>query len=475
MKDVFMKIRNFTEKAIYNDKILLILSVILAIFIWGYITDQKYPDSTEIIRDIAVDYEASLEGTPAGQEGYKIYDADIPNVDIEVTANRKIIGSLDKNSFYAKISTDKYTSEQPVSVNIQIFRSDSNNSDCTFQLVDQKKALVYFYREVSKTINIDTIDAPNITADDGYNLKSITCDSISVTGPEPYINMIKSCTLFLPHNVSYDSRKSFSVDVSLENLTFYDENGDSINEILKPYFDKDDIKINKKDISVMINISMIRNLAITYNLTDVPPDFNKEFITNRLTLSTPSISVSSDDTSIEDMDTLPVDAEQNISLSDITLDFKTSFDIAKALESYPKLTNDTNISTCYVSFDSTGLSEKTFDTLSKSNFSLKNPYSSKYSADFITQALTNITVIGPENEISKINADDLIVEVDLSKSPVNGKGKLNAGRNTYNVSIIPSAKYHNVWVTGEHTVDVEISEIYDVTTNNDSIKNTETY
>lgn len=467
MKQLYQKFRQFTEKAIYNDKILLVISILLAVFVWGYITNLKFPDASAILKNVKIDYEASLNGTPAGEEGYKIYDPDISAIDIRVAANRTKLGYLNKDSFYATVSTNNYSDEQPVTVNLQLFKSESNDINCDYQLTDITKTKVYFYKEISKTIEITSINAPNITAAEGYKLKGITCDSVSVTGPEPFVNMISSCTLSLPQKVSYDSRKSLSVKASLDNLTFFNEEGENINNLLKPYYKKDQFIINKAELSVMINISMLKNLDITYSLTDVPDYFDPDFILERLSLSTPSISVSSDDPAVENMDTLPVATEQNISLSKIKKNFTATFDLNKALESYPKLSNDSKISTCYVSFDNTGISEKTFEGISSDHFIIKNPYESTYQVDMITQRLLNVTIVGPSEDIEKLTADDLTVEIDILKSSVSDTGKLNTGISTIKARVLPPKNYKNVWVYDEYPVDVEISEIpeeYDVTT-----------
>lgn len=454
------KLRNF-----YREPIRLIFSCFLAVVIWGVITTREYPDISKYINDITIDYEASLIGTPADEEGYRIYASDIDTVDIRVAANRTKIGFLTKDSFYAKIIPDNYTGEQPVSVNIQLFKSDGNNIDCDYQLTDVKKAKVYFYKEITKNIEISNINAPNITAADGYKIKNINCDSVSITGPEPLINMIEGCTLNIPHKVSYDSRKSLSIDTNFKNLTFIDNEGHDINHLIEPYSAKEQFFINKEELSVMINISKIKNLDITYSLVDAPDYFNKDFILKRLTLSTPTLSVSSDDPSLDEMDTLPVSSEQNISLNQIGKDFSTIFDLNQALESYPKLSNNTNIPTCYVTFDNKGIEEKTFDGVlnTNSHFNIKNPYQSKYSVEIITQRLDNVTIVGPAADIAKLTADDLIVEIDISKSSVSDTGKINPGVNTYKAFIHPPTEYKNVWVYGNYTVDVDITELSGVT------------
>ena len=461
MKNILNKVKLFVERSLERDSVLLVISVLLAVFIWGYITTQKWPDDHIFINDVPVDFEASIAGTPAEAEGYKIYDADVQNADIRVDANRKYIGFLTKEKFYIKVSADNYSGEQPVTAKLTVQKTDDNSYDCDYKLKDPSlnKAKVYFYKEITKTLDV-TVKAPGITAAEGHKLKSLTCESISVTGPEPYVNMISSCELNITQNVAYDTRRSFQVTASLGNITFLNENGEDINKIIRPYMSKNQFTINKSELNVMVNISSIKNLDIQYShiITDVPDYFNRQFILDRLSLSTPSITVSSDDPSIDDIDSLPVSSDESISLSSIGKDFSASFDLTKALESYPKLNNDSNVVSTYLKFDSTGLAEKTFDSIDDSRFTIKNPYKSKYEVQHITQRLDNVTIIGPAEDIEKITADNLTVEIDLSKSTVSGNGKLNTGINTYKALVLLPSKYKNVWAFGEYTVDVEIFE-----------------
>lgn len=462
MKAVLIKIKGFIEKSLQKDSVLLVLSVLLAVFIWGYITTRESPDAWKYISDVAVDYEGSIAGTPAEAEGYRIYDADISKVDIRVAANRKQLGFLSKDLFTARISIDKYSGEQPVTAKLQIYKTDDNDIMCDYSLKDSKnnKVKVYFYKEITRTFDV-RLKAPGITAAEGYKLKGLNCDSLSVTGPEPYVNMISECVLEIPQNVEYDSSKSISVTADLSSLTFCNENGDDINNLIRPYMNRDQFKINKSDLTVMINISRVKNVDITYGLVNVPEYFNQQFIKDRLSLSTSALTVSSDDPSIDEMDALPVSSDQNIPLNRIGLDFSTSFDLSKALESYPKLNNDTSIHSAYVTFDSSGLAEKKFDSIAASRFTVKNPYSSKYSAELVTQALNDVILIGPEKDIEKITADDLTIDIDLSKSAISDTGKINTGIVTYKVSFILPPEYKNVWVYGDdYSADVNISELY---------------
>ncbi|MDO5559605.1 MAG: hypothetical protein Q4F95_08415 [Oscillospiraceae bacterium] len=463
MKEFYIKLRNFFDMSIYNNKILLILSLLVSIVIWAFVTQKEYPDSTDTIKNIPIDFEASLYDSAAGKDGYKIYMPGAKSVDINVTANRTKLAFLNNQDFYAKISVDDYKSDQqPVMATVQVFRTETNAVDCTWNIIGSQKIEVYFYKEITRTIDIkdENINAPNITAAEGFKLTNKTCDSLSITGPEPYINSIDGCMLTLTQSVSYDTRKSIPVEVSLNNLSFYDVEGNELNDTLRPFFSENEIKLNKKDLTVTMYISMISELGISYNIDGVPSYFDEKFIRDRLTLTPATIKVSSDDPSLEDMVSLPVSTDQNIKLSDIGLDFTTVFDINQALISYPSLTNDSNISEAYVTFDSTGLDKKTFKTLS--DFKFKNPYSSKYDVEKITQQLTDVTVIGPKSEIDRLTADDLSLEIDISKNSMASNGKPTTGRNFYTVSVIPDSKFKNVWVYGDYTAELEIKEISDI-------------
>lgn len=465
-------IGKFIRKIIYNDKILLFLSVFTGIFVWAYVTHKEYPDSEELIKGVHIDFDASIRGTEAEREGYRIYGADISKVDINVKANRTKLAFLDKNDFYATVSVDNYVGEQPVSASIQIFKSNENDVNCSYELYDSTYASIYLYKEVTKKIPVE-VSAPNIKAAAGYKIKSITSEEITVTGPDPIVNSISRCVLNLNYDTSYDERKSHPVSTSLDKLIFYDEEDNSLNGKMQTYFAKDKMKLDKEDIIVTVSVSKIKELALTYNIDNIPSYLDPQFIRDRIVLEPEAISVSTDDPSLDNIDVLPVASDENLSLNKIDIGYQTTFDITKALESYPKLTNDSKVQECVVTFNSEGLDTKTFEVLS--NFTFKNPYSAKYKAEAVTQCLNNVKVIGPANDIARLKADDLILEIDVSKNELSSAGQPNIGQSTYTVSVMPKdqKKFKNIWVVGQYEADVNITQIPDetevttVTTEND--------
>ena len=102
MKNILKKIKLFVERSLERDSVLFVLSVVLAFFIWAYIANSKFPDKTIYFNDVAIDYEASIAGTPAEAEGYKIYDPDMQTADIKVKANRRYESFLHCPLFFSR-------------------------------------------------------------------------------------------------------------------------------------------------------------------------------------------------------------------------------------------------------------------------------------------------------------------------------------------------------------------------------------
>ncbi len=465
-KNIYSKIVKVTESSIYNNKVLLFLSIFIGVIVWAYITQTVAPDSTITIKDIPVNLEASIAGTAAEKDGYKIYESDITHVDIEVEARRTKLTLLNKNSFIATLSVDKYADEQPVSSVIQVAKAEGNNIDCTYRIVSKSKATVSFYKELTKKLEIFSVNAPNITAAPGYTRSNITCDSILLTGPEPLLNEIDSCVLNMTQKVAYHESTTIPIEPSLDNLTFYDVDNNVINSKLKSYFDEG-IIIFSKNISVTINIlATVENVAINYELYDVPLYFNEDFIRKRLILSPSEITVSSNstDASLSEMTTLDVLSDENISLKDIGLNFSTEFHLNEALESRSSKLINNSQSICKVTFDSSGLSSKKIPTVQSSAIKIKNPYPNKFTASILTECINDITLIGPAEDIEKIKSDDLTFEIDISKSTTSDMSVPATGNITYTVTILPSSEYKNVWIYGNYSVVAEISEISGSTT-----------
>ena len=465
-KNLYSKIVKITESSIYNDKVLLILSVFIGVIVWAYITQAVAPDSTITIKGVPVNFEASIAGTPAEKDGYKIYESDINTVDLRVDANRTKLAFFNKNSFIATLSVDKYADEQPVSSVVQISKAEGNDIDCTVRIISKSKATVSFFKELTKKFGINSVVAPNITAAQGYTRNDITCDSLSLTGPEPVLNEIDSCVLSMPQKVAYHESTTIPIQPSLDNLTFYDAENNVLNSKLKPYFDKNIITFTK-DLSVTINIlATIDNVAVRYELNDVPSYFNEEFIRNRLKLSPSAITVSSNsnDTSLLEMTTLDVLSDENISLKDIGLDFTTEFNLNEALESRSSKLINNSSSVCKVTFDNTGLSTIKIPTIQSSSIIIKNPYPNKFNASVLTECINDIILIGPADDIAKIKPDDITCEIDISKSTTSDMSVPATGNITYNVNIFPKSQYKNVWVYGNYNVTVKIEPSQDTTT-----------
>lgn len=467
-KVIYQKITSATEKSLKNNKFLMVLSIILAFAIWSYITETVAPDVYVQLKGIPVDFDASISGTQAEKDGYRIYESSIETVDIEVSVSRKKQNSIKKNMFTATLSSDRYADDQPVAAEVRVSKTEDNDLDCAYKITSKSKASVTYYKEVTKNIEINNVNAPDITAAEGYTRDSITPGSVTLTGPEPILSEINSCLLKIDRKVSYDSSTTFEITPELENITFYDADNNVLNTKLEKYFKNGSITFSK-NITVTVNILKYNHeIKIAYAINKIPEYFDEEFIRSRLVLDPQYIAVSldSNDSVLNEMTTLDVLSSDNINLSRIGLDFETEFDITKALANKSSKLKNKSQPKCKVHLDTEGLSSVTIPSLSTENLKIINPNPSKYAATVQTPSLNNITLIGPSEMLEKISPEDIIMEADISKSNAADMSTPTAGSVNYDVNFILPKEFNNVWVyDAEGTNNVVIS----VTVNTPSV------
>ncbi len=466
---IFSEKRTLSELItdITNKKyVLIILSVILSMILWAVVSQKT--DSQIILRyqNIQIDYNRKLEGTNAELAGYKIYNPEVDKTEINLTANRKDAIKIKPSDYYVSVdmttSPNIYLETQPVFVNLKVYNKETNE-EVSNASISNRKVQVYFYKNTIKELT----PFPNASLVSTQNYKSsvVTAKSIRITGPENILDQINSCTFQVnPNNkISFNEEKddiSFSriykVNKDGNNLYFYDPNMKDITKDVNEYIDKGYIS-HQEEIELTFTWSKKLDLDLTYEITNLPyKNFDVGFIKDRITLSQPSVSVWSKNPSMNDMTTLPVAAEENISLSDIGYDYHGgTFNIAKALENYEELIPDINTAKkCDYTFNTTGLHSKKFENVT--NLVSRNPYPDKFSFEIVTEYLKEVTIIGPQEDISVIKPDDLQLLVDISSNDISDNPDFIDSIRTYPVSVTVSEKYPHVWAVGTYQADVLI-------------------
>ena len=422
------KVKNVRKHG--NDFVLRILSVIIAVIIWFALSITQYPTISRSISNIPVTF--SLDGTQAEEKGLSVLnkeDIEDISVDVEIKGMNYEIGGYTASDLIASVDLSSVTKEGTYELDIDV-RSSHTTDRVTITSITPQTVSVSFDKITEKTVPVN-VDAPLVTAEEGYTLRdtTVTPDELTIEGPQNEIDKISKATIDLKTSMKITEETVINTD----DFKYYDEDDNEVKPsgvTLKntKSFDVDFVVYKKKTIN--LNVAF-ENASTTFDKSSLPMNMSEE----TLSVATP------------DLDS---DEEENIILGTIDL---TEVDLTNKYTFVIPLDDDeVNMSgedQVTVTFDPTDYISKDL-AVSSDNFVLLNKPSGK-DITFETKKISGVTVYGPESVISKLTADDLYLQVDLSGVQANGSYS--------KLGIVYSPKYNNIWGYGSNEIQVVVSNI----------------
>ena len=413
-----------------NDFVLRILSIIIAVIIWFALSITQYPTISRSISNIPVTF--SLDGTQAEEKGLSVLnkeDIEDISVDVEIKGMNYEIGGYTASDLIASVDLSSVTKEGTYELDIDV-RSSHPTDRVTITSITPATVSVSFDKITEKTIPV-TVDAPLVTAEEGYTLRdtTVTPNELTIEGPQNEIDKISKATIDLKTSMKITEETIINADT----FTFYDEDDNVVTPngvTLKntKSFDVDFVVYKKK--TLCLNVAF-ENTSTTFDKSSLP-----------MTLSEDELSIATPDLESEGEEDITIGT---IDLTEVDLTNKYTF-VVPLDDDEVNMSGEDQVT---VSFDPTGYSSKEM-TVSSDNFVLLNKPSGK-DITFETKKLSGVTVYGPESVISKLTAEDLYMQVDLSGVQANGSYS--------KLGIVYSPKYNNIWGYGSNELQVVISDI----------------
>lgn len=317
-------------------------------------------------------------------------------VNIELTGDRSQVGSLKDENFtaYAELGNINEAGEYTLKINI----ASDNNIAFNIDSIVPAEATVKLDKIETRTFTVEA-SYPNIvvTAGHALDLEDVVIEpaAIDITGPSAQLSEIDRV-------VVYSDRKqeiSGSYSLYTNQIQLYTKEG-----ALLDIQDTPSLELPSIDFQISIPILTTKALQLTYDMIGVPTTFDTDWLKERLHLSVDTITLASQTSSaFANRDTLSIGF---VRLSDIGLEYVTSFDIDPG----EGLTNRSGIQQVTMTLDNDELSSKDF-IISSDNINVINP-PMNYDFDVITKQMT-VTVIGLAEELEELDADDILVTVDL--------------------------------------------------------------
>lgn len=176
------------RKLIYNDKYLIICSIVAAIVIWVLTSMNLSPETT---KHITVPVSVDFSGTLAEQLGIKYYGNENITVDVTISCKKYLANDIGENNFAASLQTNAITSTGYLSVPIVI--NVAEDSEFTVQSYSPTTVTGFYdyAEEITVPIELNYVNE-SFTAE-GYVAGETVLNQSSVIlrGARTYVSSVK--------------------------------------------------------------------------------------------------------------------------------------------------------------------------------------------------------------------------------------------------------------------------------------------
>lgn len=411
---------NFFKRIINNIKNnykSVLLSFVIAIAAWFFVSVQIFPTVEESVRGITIETQVTDFML---QNNLQLVDAVKETADIRIEGKRYDISGLSADDFYATLdlSTVKTAGTYSVPVNI----SAKTNSDFTILNANPRAVTIEIEEIVTREFEVEGT-APSLSLPEGYYVDEIVASpaTITITGSASVLDKIDR----IEARSVYTGLITESHDTQSE-IFIYGTNGARIVN--------DDLILSTENVSVYIPIYKQKELPLTFAFSNVPSYFDTESLRYEIQPST--ITVAAPDDSIDHLSVLEIGT---IDISDIKLNQTVTIPITLP-EGYKNLSGNNNARIVWDIADY-GKLDFTIDNINMTNVP------DNYRVSLITNELV-ISVMGPSEILSTLTADDFFATANLLGT------SLRDGTQDIALSIQMKGSKSKCWVSGNYKATV---------------------
>ncbi len=413
------------RKLFYNDRILMIISVILGIIVWAFVVNVVETDKKQKIPDIPV----AFDTTSLEKLGLSVISVDNKTVEIEVVGSRFTVSQLTPDDFITSVSLFGVDSPGTYDLEVQVSKKYQNTDYNINQPTSPIMVSVRFDKYVSKKLPL-SIDLSSITVPGGYIMEKhyITPSEITISGPETDVARVSKCLVVpdpaLPETVD-------KTTVGSGGVVLYDVTGQLV--------DMTNLKLDRDRADVTIPVLKQKTLPIKLEFSNVPDNFLLEEL--QYSLSDTQILVAGPAETIDTMSKISV---RYVDMKLVEPNSVFAFDI----ELPEGFVNIDNITSVKVDFAIADYEVRKFNI--KTINIVNEP--TNYEVKLATKGINNVQIVGPPEVLDLITAGDIIAEVDVSDRDLGTGSQHNVPARI----IIPSRGA--VWAIGDYSVVITVRE-----------------
>lgn len=414
---------------IRNNRILMVLSLLISFGLWIWVAVEKSPVVQNIISDVPINLD--LTDSVPEQLGLQIFGDKDFKVDVTVSGKKYILASLDKSDITVTAVTNYVDSSGTKTLQLKYAVADGSED---FDIISLSKSYIEVYFDMPKqvelplqaefTSDINSLIPENCILGDIVFSKP----TVNVSGPASEINRINKVVA----NVNLTEKLEKNTTLVPE-IKFVTEDGSNL-----VY---SEIDAESRDITMSIPILKKVTLPTSVTFKNAPANFASDPLKytispNRITAAVP----------IDLADTLKSIPVAVIDFADITKGINV-FNISSSDIADIKVIPAT-ASKFRVTVDASSMSAKTV-TVPASRVRVTNSLD-KYSIKNVDSGDLTFTLVGEKDALESINADSIVLNADLQSIKID--------ENVNSLPVIASVTSGKCWVHGRNDVKVSVSE-----------------
>ena len=416
---------NFSiRKLIYNDKYLIIISIILAIVIWCATSMNLSPETTKTITVTAA---SDFTDSAASQLGIKCYGDDSVNVEVTISCKKYMAKDITADDINVYLQTNSVTSTGNQEVPIKVEAAETADFKITSYYPTIYRA--YFDVEDEKVMDVEVNypDGNNIA--DGYIMGDtlLSESSVTVKGPKSYLSQVTKVT----STVEFAEKLNKTQTANLQ-LSAVDSNGINV----------DYVSIVTKNDAVTLTIPVLKQtvLDVTSSFTGKPSklnasDFNVVYSVNSLNAGV------LEDAGINQANIGSIDFSK-LTVGKIAF----TFDVSSA-ENFKVIDDVSEINATVTVPDS--YSTQTL-SVNANNVEITNiPDGCK--AELVSLSSYRVTAVGKPDDLKALNNSNVRLLVDLSSV----SDDVTEGNHEYNITATLNNS-ETCWIYGDYNAVVRI-------------------
>lgn len=410
----------------YNNKFLLIFSILCAFVIWAVITVTQAPETETDVGNVSVTIDMNEDSQPA-QLGLQYFGQTDTRVNVRIRGKRYELNSLNAADIIVTADTSGVGAAGMHTLQL---KADCANKDIEIVSVSPSSIDVYFdaYKEQQFTLETD-ISAPNGIVPEGYTYNTaLSTQSITISGPATEVNKVQRVVA----SIEVDEPLTASpTEPRTATVTALTASGDQPRYVA--------IKGNDK-VAVSIQVLKIRELPVSVSFTGAPSAYASSPLP--YIVSPAKVRVAGAPDTIDSLDSLVVGTVDFSKIGEQggTFYFKSS-DISGF-----KVMDDVEQFKVEVAPEGMGSAVYTIPT---GSIALRN-VPSGFSVQVGQTQLENVVIVGKREEIAGLTSADIVAEADLS-----GIQKAAGSYTVYVTITVPNRS--SCWAYATYSIPIKLT------------------